>query len=153
MRYQQWRTTARVSPTDSSRTPKQLGIYKPCLASQPPQKHIIQLNQIRNCPITLKDIQNAKKIFGDNIASLKGKSTRWKPPIIKEDFIEIPPKILEHNKEITLNIDNMFICGLPQFTGNDETVRARHCLPLSSQTKNEFYKAINVLMRKYNGTG
>ena len=56
-------------------------------------KHIIQLNQIRNCPVTLKDIANAEKIFGDDIASLKGQSTRRKPPIIKEDFIEIQPKI------------------------------------------------------------
>ena len=101
----------------------------------------------------MKDIENAEKIFGNDIASLKGKSTRRKPPIIKEDFIEIPPKILEHNKEITLNIDNMFICGLSQFTGIDETVHARHCLPLSSRTKNEFYKAINVIMRKYNSAG
>ena len=61
-------------------------------------KHIIRLNQIRNCPITLKDIENAEKIFGDNIASPKGKSTRQKPPVIKEDFIEIPPEFLEHNK-------------------------------------------------------
>ena len=80
-------------------------------------------------------------------------SRRRKPPVIKEDYIEIPPKILQHNKEITLNIDNMFICGLPQLTGIDESIRARHCLPLSSRTKNKFYKAIDVIMRKYNGAG
>ena len=114
-------------------------------------KHIIQLSQIRNCPVTLKDIDNAEKIFGNNIASLK--STRRKPPIIKEDFIEIPPKILEHNKAVTLNIDNMFISGLPQLKGIDKTVCPRHCLPLASRTKNEFYKAIDVITRKYNSAG
>jgi hypothetical protein len=34
------------------------------------------MNVIKNCPVTTEDVNIAKKIFGKDISSLKGKSTR-----------------------------------------------------------------------------
>ena len=39
-------------------------------------KMTLQSNQIWNCPVTEKDIDLAEKIFGPDVASLKGKSVR-----------------------------------------------------------------------------
>jgi hypothetical protein len=42
-------------------------------------KHIVQMNQIKNCPVTLEDIKICERIFGPDLYAMKGKSTRSKP--------------------------------------------------------------------------
>ena len=37
-------------------------------------KHIIKINAIKDCPVTVDDIILAEKIFGPDVASLKGKT-------------------------------------------------------------------------------
>ena len=39
-------------------------------------KHILRQNIIKNCPVTAEDVNIAEKIFGGDIGTLKGKSTR-----------------------------------------------------------------------------
>jgi hypothetical protein len=39
---------------------------------------VIRINQINNCTMTVQDIDVALKIWGKNIAALKGKNTRNK---------------------------------------------------------------------------
>ena len=39
-------------------------------------KSIIKMNAIKDCPMTLEDIDIAERILGKNIASLKGKTTK-----------------------------------------------------------------------------
>ena len=48
-------------------------------------KKMIQANMIRNNPITVEDVNIAEKIFGPDVSSLKGKSTRTKTKVVKED--------------------------------------------------------------------
>jgi hypothetical protein len=54
-------------------------------------KAILRQNIIKNCPVTIEDVVTAEKIFGPDIGSFKGKSTRSKPIPVKRDLIEIPP--------------------------------------------------------------
>jgi hypothetical protein len=39
-------------------------------------KTLVKMNAIRNCPVTTEDVNIAKKIFGADMSSLKGKLTR-----------------------------------------------------------------------------
>jgi hypothetical protein len=39
-------------------------------------KMLIKMNAIRNCPMTTENVNIAKMIFGADMSSLKGKSTR-----------------------------------------------------------------------------
>ena len=50
-------------------------------------KNIIQSNLIKNCPVTINDINIAENIFGKVISSIKGKTTRRSPPAVNEDSI------------------------------------------------------------------
>jgi hypothetical protein len=51
-----------------------------------PHKQVC-MNAIKNNPVTTKDIEIAEKIFGPDISSLKGKTTRQKPIPVIEDYI------------------------------------------------------------------
>jgi hypothetical protein len=53
-------------------------------------KALIKMNAIKNCPVTTEDVNIAEKIFGTNMSSLRGKSTRRKSTPVREDSIEIP---------------------------------------------------------------
>ena len=56
-------------------------------------KKIIMINAIANNPVTTKDIDVVEQIFGQDIGSYKGKTTRYKPIPIAQDYIEIPTEL------------------------------------------------------------
>jgi hypothetical protein len=62
--------------------------------SNPDMKWAIQSNLITDCPVTIKDMGTAIKIWGPNIAMLKGKTVRTTPPVVRQDVIEIPKQIM-----------------------------------------------------------
>ena len=71
------------------------------------------LNLIRNCPITPTDIANAKKIFGPNVPSIKGKPVRRKPILMVSDYVDVPPQILDLTRKVEVASDVMFVNGIP----------------------------------------
>jgi hypothetical protein len=68
---------------------------------------------IANCPVTVKDIRNANRIFGPDLANLRGKTTRKKPEHVRVDYVEIPRDLVDMHKYVTLVADVMFVNGLP----------------------------------------
>ena len=52
-------------------------------------KWILQSNKIMNCPVTIQDAEVAYKIWGADIAALKGKMTRQTPSSVVLDFVWI----------------------------------------------------------------
>jgi hypothetical protein len=70
-------------------------------------KTVITMNGTKNCPVTTEDVNNANKIFGADILSLRGKSTRRKSTPVREDVIEIPEELISQNRKIDLCIDVM----------------------------------------------
>ena len=68
-------------------------------------KWVIRSNQIKDCLVTVKDIDVALKIWGKNITALKGKTIRIKPiPVIK-DFVKVPKELMKLHKEVFLTMD------------------------------------------------
>jgi hypothetical protein len=53
-------------------------------------KWVIQSNQIKDCPMTVQDIDVARKIWGKNIATLKGKTTQSKSIPVARDYVKVP---------------------------------------------------------------
>ncbi len=68
---------------------------------------------IANCPVTVRNIQNANQIFGPNLANLRGKMTRTKPEHVRADYVKIPRDFMELHKYMTIVADVMFVNGLP----------------------------------------
>ena len=68
-----------------------------CIIGAPSTKNfkmILRSNKIKNCPVVEKDIDLVEAIFGPDIATSKGKSSRRTPRVILEDLIVVPPELL-----------------------------------------------------------
>jgi hypothetical protein len=71
-----------------------------------PQSIIDMINNgaIINCPVTAKDVARANKIYGPDLASLRGKSRKQKTSSISTDYL---PR--EVSSDLTLHVDMMFV--------------------------------------------
>ena len=68
---------------------------------------------LTNCPVTVQDIDNANRIFGPDLANLRGKTTRTKPERVRVEYVQIPRDFVQLHKYVTLVADVMFVNGLP----------------------------------------
>jgi hypothetical protein len=78
-------------------------------------KWIIRSNQIKDCPVTVDHVNTALKIWGKNVAALKGKTTRTKPDPVARDFVKVPVEILKLHKEVYITADLFFVNKIPFF--------------------------------------
>jgi hypothetical protein len=76
-------------------------------------KNMVRSNMIKNCSVTSNDVDNAHKLFGNDIATLRGKTARNAPEAVVADYVEIPKDILDMNKAVTIAANVMFVNGLP----------------------------------------
>jgi hypothetical protein len=70
-------------------------------------------NQLTNFPVTRADILAAEDIFGPDLGTLKGKTTRSRPVQVRDVVNPIPPTILERYQSVTLCADLMHVNGIP----------------------------------------
>jgi hypothetical protein len=78
-------------------------------------KWVIWSNQIKDCPVTIQDIDVATNILGKNIAALKGKTTRSKTRSVARDYVKVPKEFLKLHKEVFLTNDIFFVNKIPFF--------------------------------------
>jgi hypothetical protein len=116
-------------------------------------KAIIWMNTFKNCPVIVADVDLAEKIFGPDLGTIKGKSTRHASEPVMEDLIEIPPELKAQHKDLTFCMDLMFVNGMPLFTGVDRSIKYRTAVPIKSRHSSELYKAMDKAFRVYNKVG
>jgi hypothetical protein len=75
-------------------------------------KGAIRMNLIRDNPVTTKDVDLAEHIFGPDVGTVKGKTTRRKPLPIIDEHIEIPAELISIHEDVTLAIDGLTINSL-----------------------------------------
>ena len=74
--------------------------------------HILRHNLLPNANITTDDVYRAEKIYGPDLGTLKGKTTRRKSPFV-DTSTTVPPRIAEKHKDVTLTIDVMHVNNVP----------------------------------------
>jgi len=62
----------------------------------------------------------------------------------------MPPDILEQCQDLVLEIDLMFVNGMPMLTSIDTMIKFRSLVPLKDQAAEEPHKALDVVLRKHN---
>ena len=116
-------------------------------------KRAILTNQIQNCPVTDTDCDIAIQIYGKDIASLKGKSTRSKPTPAVHDVVSIPKRLLYIHKNVHLFMDIMYVNGLPFLMTISKHLYYRTATYLTDEKANTLYKAMDGVFNKYNNAG
>ena len=64
-----------------------------------------------NCPVTVRDVHRAVRIYGQDLAVLKGQTTRKKPEHVPIEVL-LEEKAMEF-KQLTAAMDIMFVTGVP----------------------------------------
>jgi hypothetical protein len=91
-------------------------------------------------------VDNATKIWGPDIRTLKCKTTRRTPSRVREDDIEIPPEIRARFDDVVLCVDLMYANGIPIMTTIDKTIRFRGVVPMTKGKKaQQMYEALDVV--------
>ena len=112
-------------------------------------KNIITINGVKNCPITVDDINLAKKIFGADIASLKGKLKRQKPIPVVSEIIEIPKELLQRQKHVDLCFDIMYVNGLTFLTTVSKHILYRTSFFIPTREIPDIMTGLNKVMTLY----
>ncbi len=70
-------------------------------------------NMIKNCPVTESAVVNANRIFGPDLAGVRGQTVRKPPESVTTNHVQIPRVILERHQVVMLAVDVMFVNGVP----------------------------------------
>jgi hypothetical protein len=75
-------------------------------------KYVIQMHQIKDCPVMVANINVAFKIWGKDVAMLKGKMVKKKPIPVVRDLVKVPKEFIKLHKDMTLTMDIFFVNGI-----------------------------------------
>ena len=114
---------------------------------------MISQNLILNFPVTVSDVARSDKIYGKDIYTLKGKTTRSKPKQVVIDYMELPKIILKNNKNITLSIDIMFVNKIPFVTTISRHINFTTVEVIQKRTKEQFSECIKNVVVVYTQCG
>jgi hypothetical protein len=116
-------------------------------------KNIIKMNAITNNLVTTEYIELAEQIFGQDIRSLKGKTTRRKPLLIAQDYIEIPTEFTIKQKDVTLCIDGVKVNGLAFLTTVSKNICYRTSQFVINKSATSYREALHKVFKIYNRVG
>jgi hypothetical protein len=74
---------------------------------------MVHLNMLKDCPITNDDITHAHKIFGMDLATIRGKVVWRRPKRVITDYVNIQRMLVDANQQVTLAADVMFVNSVP----------------------------------------
>ena len=107
------------------------------------------MNAINNNPVTMEDIALAEAIFGSDIGSLKGKTTRQKPMPVVNNQVEIPRELIAAQKHVTLYMDTMNVNGLSFLTTISGNIYYRTAQLTVKKTAREYEECLGEIFRLY----
>ena len=75
--------------------------------SQKQLTEIARKNQLKNSPITPRDVKLMTDILGPSVQGLKGKTVRKQKDVVQPDMVPVPKHIQDHHQRIILAINIM----------------------------------------------
>ena len=119
-------------------------------------KYISLLNQnlIRNCPVTTEDVKRALFIWGPEIATIKGKTTRIKPKHAPNTTtIPLPRTTQDFHSAVTLCIDFFYVNGIPLLHTISRSYKFRTIEEVDNRAQNTMINGIKRVVNLYKCRG
>ena len=116
-------------------------------------ENIIRLHIIPDCPTTIDDVCVANKIFGPDVGSLKGKTTRRKPSRVQSDVVFVPSELVQIHKNVILAVDVMFVNSQPFFVSISRNIKFTTIQALPNRTHDNLMHAIKAILSLYSQAG
>ena len=108
-------------------------------------KKIVRRNQLRNCPVTVGDIDRADAIYGPAVPLLKGNTVRKRPEHVHEiERIPLPLPIADNYKNATLLMDYFFVNGRPFFLTRSKKIDFYTVQACTGRGKVELQKGLDI---------
>jgi hypothetical protein len=108
-----------------------------------------------NCPTTVDDVTRAERIYGKDVAFLKGKSTASpaNDHVPNQPPTALPPDILSNHGKITLCCDIFYVLGLPFSLSVSRNVHFLSCRPLPNRESPALRSCISADISIYQERG
>ncbi len=110
---------------------------------------MVRSGMILNCPVTPTAMQNAKRIFGPNLAGVRGRTVRRPPESVTTNHIKIPRAILVQHEWVTLAADVMFVNGVPFLVSISRGINLVTAEHTPSRTAKQLAAGIRCIMDLY----
>ena len=114
---------------------------------------LVRLNLLKDCPISNADIINANKIFGPDLANIRGKKVRRKPEHVNTEIVAIPREILEIQKCVTLVADVMFVNKVPFLISSSRNINLTTIEHVPHPTASKLALLLHRIIRVYARAG
>jgi hypothetical protein len=112
-------------------------------------KWVVRSNQIKDCPVTVQYIDVARKIWGKNIAALKGKTTWSKSIPVARDYVKVPMELMKLHKEVFLTTNILFVNNIPFFLTLSRNICFTAVNHLADRTVPQIFKAFKEMYQYY----
>jgi hypothetical protein len=100
-------------------------------------------------PVMIQNIYVATKIWGKNIAALKGKTTRSKTIPVARDYVKVPKELLKLHKEVFLTTNIFFVNNIPFFLTLSQNICFTAVNHLADRTVPQIFKAFKEMYQYY----
>ncbi|KAL7460882.1 LOW QUALITY PROTEIN: hypothetical protein ACHAXS_001318, partial [Conticribra weissflogii] len=112
--------------------------------------NMVRLNMIKNCDITPEAITNAFKLFGPDLAGMKGKTVGRKPEKVVTEYVAIPWDLMPLHKYIYIGGDIMFMNNVPHLV---TTSQGLNLTTLESRTATQLGECLLCIAQIYSCGG
>ena len=126
------------------------------MVGHPLDKYLIKIlrtSSLPNCPVTPRDVIVANKLFGPNVGTLKGKTTRRGLPIVDSPMSVDMTSILEHYGEVTLCVDLMYVNKVPLLVTLSRNIKFGMMEAVADQKETTLLKCIKGVISLYRKAG
>ena len=114
---------------------------------------ILKTSSLPNCPVSPRDVLIANELFGPDVGSLKGKTTRRAPPIVDSPVSVDLTTILKHYGEVTLCVDFMYVNKVPLLVTLSRNVKFGTVEAVADRKEATILKCIKGVVALYRKAG